>query len=39
MTSLKGTEIVSVPLQEAVGETKRVPQKLYDEVVKPLWGE
>ncbi len=39
MTSLRGTEIISVPLQEAVGETKRVPQKLYDEVVKPLWGE
>ncbi|MBA7707425.1 Pyrophosphate--fructose 6-phosphate 1-phosphotransferase [subsurface metagenome] len=39
MTSLRGTEIVSVPLQEAVGETKRVPQKLYEEVVKPLWGE
>lgn len=39
MTSLKGTEIVSVPLQEAVGETKRVPLELYQEVVKPLWGE
>jgi len=39
MASLKGTEIISVPLQEAVGKTKRVPQELYKEIVKPLWGE
>jgi len=33
MASLKGTEIISVPLKEAVGKRKLVPQKLYEETV------
>ncbi len=33
MASLRGTEIVSVPLKEAVGKRKLVPQKLYEETV------
>lgn len=38
MASLRGTEIISVSLQEAVGKRKLVPHQLYEEVVKPLWG-
>ena len=39
MASLRGTEIVSVPLEEAVGKRKYVPVKLYEETARTLWGK
>jgi len=39
MASLRGTEIISVPLEEAVGKTKQVPASLYQETAEILWGE
>ncbi len=33
MVALQGTEIVAVPIQEAVKQWKLVPQALYDEFV------
>jgi len=39
MASLRGTEITSVPLEEAVGKTKRVPVSLYQETAEILQGE
>jgi len=39
MASLRGTDIVSVPLQEAVGKRKSVPVKLYEETARLLWGK
>jgi len=39
MASLRGTEIISVPLEEAVGRTKSVPVSLYKETVEVLQGE
>jgi len=38
MASLRGTDIISVPLEEAVGKRKEVPLQLYQEMVKPFWG-
>lgn len=39
MASLRGTEIISVSLKEAVGKMKAVPLSLYEETVKFLWGK
>lgn len=36
MVSLRGTDIVSVPLKEAVGKRKEVPLQLYTEMSKTL---
>ncbi len=39
MASLRGTEIVSVPLEDAVGRRKCVPVELYEETAGILWGK
>ena len=38
MASLRGTNIISVPLRDAVGKSKTVPTELFEEVIKPFWG-
>ncbi|HDN84767.1 MAG TPA: 6-phosphofructokinase [Candidatus Aerophobetes bacterium] len=37
--ALRGTKIVSVPLEEAVGKRKEVPPELYEETVTPFLGK
>jgi len=37
--ALRGTEIISVPLKEAVGKRKEVPRELYEETVTPFIGK
>ena len=37
MVSLKGTDVVEVPIQEAVGTLKTVDMKLYD-LAKTFFG-
>jgi len=37
--ALRGTKIVSVPLEEAVGKRKEVPPELYEETVTPFIGK
>ncbi len=39
MAALRGTEIISVPLKEAVGKTKSVPAELYQETGGLFWGK
>ena len=39
MAALRGTEIISVPLKEAVGKTKSVPAELYQETEGLFWGK
>ena len=38
MASLRGPDIISVPLKEAVGKSKTVPTELFEEIIKPFWG-
>jgi len=38
MVSLKGTDIISVPLKDAVERTKYVPVGWYNRLVGPFWG-
>ena len=39
MVSLKGTDIISVPLKDAVERTKYVPVDWYNRLVGPFWGK
>lgn len=38
MTSLKGNEIVEVPIQEAIGTLKTVDMRIYDDIAKLFFG-